>query len=202
MEEKDGSPFTNVREENGIKVLDIGHDMGKFEILSLLFHKETIKVEALGEISVVKNDRKRYFEDSTVCYNCGEIGHVSRNCRVERERNCMYCDINHRGRPCDFVLCDNCLNMGHSSRNCRNRSRQSRICRSCPLQCHYEDECPRTWRKYKLRNTAKGCDLVMSCPYCYSDSHFMDDCLMKDRKFTIFTKNFLKTLEPPGDSRI
>lgn len=201
MEEKDESLFSNTREENGVKVLDICDSMDKFELLSLLFHRETVKVEALGEISVTKNDKKRYFEDSTICYNCGEIGHVSRNCGVEKERNCMYCDINHKGKPCDFVLCDNCLNLGHNSRNCRSRPRQLRICKKCPLQSHYDDECPRVWRKYRLKSTSKSSSLIMSCPYCYSDSHFMDDCSMKDRKFTIFTKHYLKVLEPLKGSR-
>lgn len=51
-----------------------------------------------------------------------------------------------------------------------------------------------------MKSSSRKSNLIMSCPYCYSDSHFMDDCQMKDRKFTIFTKNFLRILGSSRDS--
>lgn len=189
----------SIAEEDGRKIIDLDTKMDKYELLALLFHKETAKIDSSKEINVVKNDKKRYFEDTTMCYNCGDIGHTSRNCKVVREVNCMYCDTYHNRKPCDFILCDNCLYLGHSARWCRSKPYELEVCTDCPFQYHYSDECPRIWRKYKILGNSKATkdNIIMSCPCCQSSSHFMDDCPQKDRRFSIFTKDYMKIIEKP-----
>lgn len=182
--------FSQITEENGVKFIDLDQNVDKYELLGMLFHNPTLKVDVDKSFLVSKNDKKRYFEDSSVCFNCGEIGHVVKDCVVVKSRNCMYCDINHDKKPCDYLLCDNCFHLGHTAKFCRSRPYVPIICKNCPTQYHYTDECPKIWRVYKMQNGGKKNKLIMSCPYCHSDNHFMDDCDMKDRRFSIFTKNF------------
>lgn len=202
MAESENSIFEKIKVENGNQIIDLEEDIDKYELLSLLFHKDSIPLDPSNFTANTKNDKKRYFEDTTVCYKCGQLGHVSRNCDSEDQRNCPYCDTNHKGRNCSLLLCDKCLKVGHTFRFCKERTPEPRICMKCPLQYHYSDECPRTWRKYKMIEKKSAEKLIMSCPICFSTAHFLDDCEMKDKKYTIFTKNYLKILQKDKKTKL
>lgn len=197
MDQISNQIYSTIKIENNLQIIDIDTDLDTYDLLSVLFHKETMVVDSSTVFSIVKNDKRRYFEDTTVCYKCGEIGHISRDCSLVIERNCMYCDINHKGRSCDFLFCDNCLRLGHTSRYCNTRQFQPINCGQCPSQNHYEEECPRIWRRYNLKNLKPSKNLIMSCPLCFSSNHFIDDCEERNRTFTIFTKDYIKLLEKP-----
>lgn len=51
-----------------------------------------------------------YFVLEPTCYNCGESGHIARDCSAPRSQN------NSGGR--NDVQCYNCQGYGHISRNC------------------------------------------------------------------------------------
>lgn len=184
--------FSKIKEENGIKVIEIGEFDDKYELLAMIFHNPTLQVDINNSFVISKNDSKRYFEDTTVCFNCGEVGHISRNCKIIDERNCMYCDLKHIKQPCSFILCENCKYLGHHTRFCRGRQYHPQICLECPLQHHYTDECPKVWRVYKFKNYPNKKAIIMSCPHCQGEDHFLDDCTLNDRKFSIFTKNYME----------
>lgn len=199
---EDANPvFSRIYIVDGNQVVDMEEDIGKYDLLSMMFHRESIPLDVSKAAAAARNEKRRYFEDTTVCYKCGEVGHVSRDCAQEQERGCIYCGASHRGRPCDYLLCDNCLRLGHTYRFCRDRQQGHWPCSACPMQRHYADECPRVWRRYRLEGRSRMGSLVMSCPLCFSTSHLMDDCGEKDRRFTIFTKDYLAVLEKPRKHR-
>lgn len=186
--------FSNIKIEDGMQVIDLEEDVEKYDLLSRMFHKESVVLDTKDLVLPLKNDKRRYFEDTTVCYKCGELGHVSRDCIQENNKNCMYCDLNHRGKPCDFIFCDNCQRLGHFYKACREKKYKPTVCLECPLQYHYSDECPRVWRKYRLVNENVKNEFMASCPLCFSRDHFLDDCEYQERRMTIFTKDYLEIL--------
>lgn len=196
MAEAPSTLFSSIHIEDGNQIIDIEEDIEKYELLSLLFHREAIPIDQSEFVVTAKNDRKRYFGDSTVCYKCGEIGHVSRDCTKDQLRNCVYCSTRHRGRPCDYLFCDRCSRFGHAYHFCREPRPDDRLCNACPDQVHYITECPRVWRHYRFRSKETRSVAVMSCPLCFSTSHFLDDCEQKARKFSIFTKRYLRIARP------
>lgn len=185
-----GPLLESVKTENGLQIIDIADEMDKYDLLSGIFHCETMRVERDDSIVIVRNENKRYFGDNTVCYRCGETGHVSRACQRAVERNCMFCDRSHAGRPCDYLFCYGCHNFGHKEDHCRERRAARVICKACPSQLHYERDCPRQWRSYVIVSTGTSPEFRMNCAYCHSTGHFIDDCKMKDCQISIFTKAY------------
>lgn len=184
------SIWENTRTEGTHKVIELNEDMDKYEMLSLFFHKETIKIDRDDNIKVSKAESKRYFGDTTVCYTCCKTGHSSRDCDAERRRNCAYCGTYHLGKYCELTFCNNCHNFGHKEEQCREKKVKNYVCKACPLQYHTERDCPKKWRKYKIENNYVSKKFKMSCAYCCQDDHFIDDCKYKNIKMSIFTKNY------------
>lgn len=191
MEKNTNKIFEQIKIEDGKQILDIDFCVDKYELLSQMFYKETISTDSNISFSNVKAEKKRFFEDTTVCFNCGNMGHVSRECTEDRNRNCMFCDLYHRNKPCQFLFCDNCHHLGHSYKFCRQKRYDYPLCKCAPTQNHYIDECTNMWRTYKIRNADNyKKDIIKSCPLCFSKSHFIDDCELQTRKYTIFNSDY------------
>ncbi|OJD34609.1 zinc knuckle transcription factor [Diplodia corticola] len=140
-----------------------------------------------------------FVEDRRVpkCANCGELGHIRKNCDQEREEpagrpevKCMVCqELGHRARDCkqerpDPYACRNCKQHGHTSRDCPEpRSAEGVECRKCHEMGHFSNECPNA-PKMECRNCgeeghkASECDKprVMKCRNCGEEGHMSREC--------------------------
>eukprot|EP01018_Ginkgo_biloba_P010518 Gb_24061 [translate_table: standard] len=87
----------------------------------------------------------RYFdppeEQGQLCYNCGESGHFSANCAMERRKKpCYVCgNIGHEAKDCQQgIECFVCKRVGHYAKNCPEKRSKgdrsnstSQICFRC-----------------------------------------------------------------------
>lgn len=83
----------------------------------------------------------RYFDppgEQEQCYNCGQPGHHSVHCTVERPKKpCYVCgNVGHEARDCVQGLeCFICKNVGHYARNCPERSLKGERNSNNPAVC-------------------------------------------------------------------
>jgi len=192
---------SSAEEDTGITVLDIEDGVEMQDALAGIFYQIPIELRNDLDHKAVKKDSARYFEshaasddNSIVCYACGGAGHVSASCPVMINRHCVYCGDKHPSNTCVNQFCERCQCLGHRDKFCKTRKKTKVGCARCPKQGHSQDECPKRWRRYKLKNTNARQNLFMSCPYCYSKKHFSDDCELKEVKISIFTKKYRNIL--------
>lgn len=159
----------------------------------------------------------RYFTEGgpssggPICHNCGQQGHISRECGNESNQPCFLCgQLGHSRSACPHDLCYNCLKPGHQSRDCplprkRRFLGEHELCNKCSLPGHLQRECPLAWRQYvfcrkvpsKAILSREVSSLKAHCYWCSDSGHFGDEC--PDRKrganYSIFHKPSFEYLE-------
>lgn len=80
--------------------------------------------------------------NSLVCYKCHRIGHISRNCTTDATPS-----WNPRSPNPSRPECQRCNNRGHDAVNCRTDVRKT--CKACNKKGHVEEECRSTRWNYQ-----------------------------------------------------
>lgn len=128
-----------------------------------------------GKYQDMKNTNVRYYNFSqniTIkCFNCGEIGHMSRSCPHEQVVFCIRCNrIGHEDRACPITKCFKCNQYGHRSNNCPLTKKDLIVCERCEHIGHKGYDC--------LINPLKV-DIQMlkyhnaTCYFCGSHKHVL-----------------------------
>jgi hypothetical protein len=130
----------------------------------------------------LKKQDTRYFAGSNItikCYNCGEVGHMSKNCPNELVIICFRCQQNgHNSSECPNIKCFKCNRIGHKSYECKIRTKDVVKCSSCNNIGHEEEDClcePPRIKKSLLKTRI--------CDFCNEPGHIF--CPFKSNPFTI-----------------
>lgn len=145
----------------------------------------------------------RYFLENAgpKCFNCGQSGHVLRDCPAGSNIPCHLCgEVGHARNACPAEICFNCSRPGHQSRDCPQKRRRrvfgDETCNRCGQPGHLSRECTKAWRgyvftrdlprrHYDFLEELRG--LRKRCYNCASISHFGDDCPSARRpNFSVF----------------
>lgn len=177
----------------------ISHDIESYTlpIHDVVLLESTDNVTEHNQITTEQEDIQslepsydRYYlgNSGPMCFNCGESGHLNKDCPQEYIMPCYLCGtVGHLRQDCPQEVCFKCLHMGHLSRNCRfsqHKSYRDSKCRLCQYPEHRAEECTLNWRSYYSRSietqdTEKKLidgKITRTCYYCSSKGHFGDDC--------------------------
>ncbi|KAG9684560.1 hypothetical protein KCU95_g10630, partial [Aureobasidium melanogenum] len=128
--------------------------------------------------------------DPNACHNCGQPGHMSRDCTEPKKMTgaCFNCgEVGHNKSECTkepVITCNNCKGEGHISRECPEpRSAANVTCNNCSELGHFSRDCPkpRDWTKVTCNqcglkgHTARRCTTDPSEYAIQNDAGFGDD---------------------------
>lgn len=179
------------------------NENNKDDLLSLFFHSYESNIEdKKSNFDESENTQKRYFADTRICYNCGEIGHIDSKCPKRISKICILCgSTDHIRYNCPLVICSKCGFCGHRFKDCReniDRRKRYNFCFRCPNK-HIINDCSYHWRKYRY-NRLDSKQINKCCCYCLSSNHFIDDCHIRKSKNSIFTVKYEEMLNTYGPS--
>jgi hypothetical protein len=166
-------------------------------------HNSNSDSDEFGEEEALNAGVKRYFIESSgpKCFNCGESGHILKDCPASSTVPCNLCgQVGHSRFNCPQEVCYNCSRPGHQSKACPSRRKRrvydDDLCNRCGQPGHLVRECSMAWRGYVFArdlprshasfiNELRG--LRKRCYNCASISHFGDDCPNRRRpNYSVF----------------
>lgn len=101
-------------------------------------------------------NNNRYFNlnTSVKCFNCNEIGHISRRCPNEKITICNKCNKEgHTSYNCPDIKCFRCNKIGHKVGECTENNVIT--CDSCGRAGHKKIDCLNTESYYVMKNRLK-----------------------------------------------
>lgn len=173
-ESKEQKKIKEAKEEEEEEFEDINKDNEK----NVIKAKESSSSEESSDnekYNEMKATNIRYFnfnKNITLkCFNCGEVGHMAKNCPSEQVTFCIRCNQNgHEDRECKYTKCFKCNQMGHVAYECPVRLREMILCQRCNNIGHNSEDC--LIRPHKInKNYLKFNNL--SCFFCGSKDHLI-----------------------------
>ncbi|CAO3564806.1 unnamed protein product [Mortierella alpina] len=153
--------------------LDAGDEPNEFDLEAELGHLDDQKFLGRGRYYL----EARANPTGRACFNCGQTGHISRDCTVTV---CHICGAvgEHSYRECPAMKCLNCLKTGHTADACpmpRGHGK-SVVCWKCYGSDHPTEDCPSIWRDYVTTTSKPRQSVIPYCYNCATSQHFGDDC--------------------------
>lgn len=159
--------------------------------------------DEFGEGEGLNPGVQRYFIENSgpKCFNCGESGHVLKDCPATSTVPCNLCgQLGHSRFNCPQEVCYNCSRPGHQSKACpakrKRRVYDDDLCNRCGQPGHLARECSMAWRGYVFcRDLPRSHSSFLEelrglrkrCYNCASISHFGDDCPNRRRpNYSVF----------------
>lgn len=144
-----------------------------------------------GEVSIC-----RYFApgQSFICPICKKIGHLAKNCQIQRKRPvCVLCGINgHLQKECPSRPCSRCGLLAHGVTACGRPPVWHQHCQRCGMTGHLSDICPDTWRQFHHTTkktevptrkwtcqTIKQKKRLAHCYNCSKKGHYGFECRLR-----------------------
>jgi hypothetical protein len=128
---------------------------------------KSVKEESESDVDMTRF-QQRYFKTNITmkCYNCGEVGHMSRNCALDEIIICTKCnETGHESFNCKNMKCFKCNKMGHKSSECTLKD--VKRCKKCENNGHTVTDC-----LVKSSRVTEN-DVIKVCRFCGKNGHLV-----------------------------